>query len=89
MLKCSVRDLPPILIEQYPRCLMGAVILFYCLGFKLVNPTPFTDVGFGILFSNYNVDATIAPVNVIDPLNVTAASISPVCSIDAMYPSAV
>jgi len=35
------------------------------------------------------VDFTIAPVNVIDPEKVTAASISADCSIDAMYPSAV
>jgi hypothetical protein len=89
MLKCNVRILPPILIEQYPRCLIGAVILFYCLGFKTCKPDTVYDVGLFYNLTNYNVDPTIAPVNVIDPLNVTAASISPDCSIDAMNPCAV
>jgi hypothetical protein len=41
----------------------------------------------GVYFNLTNyafVDFTIAPVNVIDPENVTAASISADCSIDAM-----
>jgi len=60
----------------------------------VINSEPlhhFTDAGECITESaNYAfTDFTIAPVNVIDPLNVTAASISADCSMDAMYPSAV
>jgi hypothetical protein len=59
--------------------------------FKLLTPAPYYRCrGFISESANYAfTDFTIAPVNVIDPLNVTAASISADCSMDAMYPSAV